>query len=103
MRTDEDTVAKRSSTVVGSLGSPWRAEVDGSGNVVCGDGSPPLQWFVAAEDRWHRPAEEIATRQTLLDGTPVVETRLRVPSGDVVQRLFVAPGRGTGPALIMDV
>ena len=103
MRTDEDTVAKRSSTVVGSLGSPWRAEVDGSGNVVCGDGSPPLQWFVAAEDRWHRPAEEIATRQTLLEGTPVVETRLRVPSGDVVQRLFVAPGRGTGPALIMDV
>jgi len=103
MRTDEGKVATQSSTMVGSLGSPWRAEVDCAGNVVCGDGSPPLQWFVAAEDRWHRPAEEIATRQILLEGTPVVETRLRVPSGDVVQRLFVAPGRGTGPALIMDV
>lgn len=103
MRTGEGGAATQSSTMVGSLGSPWRAEVDGSGNVVFADGSPPLQWFVAAEDRWHRPAEEVATRQVVLEGTPVVETRLRVPSGDVVQRLFVAPGRGTGPALIMDV
>lgn len=103
MRTGEGKAASRSSTMIGSLGSSWRAEVDGGGNVVCADGSLPLQWFVAAEDRWHRPAEEVATRQVVLDGTPVVETRLRVPSGDVVQRLFVAPGRGTGPALIMDV
>lgn len=103
MRTGEGRVETRSSTMVGSLGSPWRAEVDGGGNVVCADGSPPLQWFVSAEDRWHRPAEEVATRQVALEGTPVIETRIRVPSGDVVQRLFVSPGRGTGPALIMDV
>lgn len=103
MRTGEGKGASQSSTMVGSLGSTWRAEVDGGGNVICADGAPPLQWFVAAEDRWHRPAEEVATRQVVLEGTPVVETRLRVPSGDVVQRLFVAPGRGTGPALIMDV
>lgn len=103
MRTGEGKAASRPSTMIGSLGSSWRADVDGAGNVVCADGSPPLQWFVAAEDRWHRPAEEVAIRQVALEGTPVVETRLRVPSGDVVQRLFVAPGRGTGPALIMDV
>lgn len=89
--------------MIGALGDEWRATVDRFGNVEPLDGSPPLRWFVAAEDRWHRPDDGIATRQTVLGGTPVVETRLRVPGGDVIQRLFVAPGRETPPALIMEV
>lgn len=89
--------------VIGALGHQWRATVDGAGNVFPGDGSPALRWFVAAEDRWHRPSEEQSVRQVARDGTPVIETRLRVPTGDVVQRVFVAPGRSSGPALIMDV
>lgn len=89
--------------MIGALGDEWRAIVDRFGNAEPLDGSPPVRWFVAAEDRWHRPGDGIATRQTVLGGTPVVETRLRVPGGDVVQRLFVAPGRGTPPALIMEV
>lgn len=89
--------------MIGALGDRWRATVDRFGDVEPHDGSAPLRWFVAAEDRWHRPSDGIATRQTVLGGTPVVETRLRVPGGDVIQRLFVAPGRGTPPALVMDV
>lgn len=89
--------------MIGALGDDWRATVDRFGNVEPVDGSPPVRWFVAAEDRWHRPDDGSATRQTVLGGTPVVETRQRVPGGDVVQRLFVAPGRGTPPALVMDL
>lgn len=89
--------------MIGALGHEWRAIVDRFGNVEPLDGSPAMRWFVAAEDRWHRPGDGIATRQTVLGGAPVVETRLRVPGGDAIQRLFVAPGRGTPPALIMEV
>lgn len=89
--------------MIGALGDHWRATVDRVGNVEPHDGSAPLRWFVAAEDRWHRPSDDTAIRQTVLSGTPVVETRLRVPGGDVIQRLFVAPGRGTPTALVMEV
>jgi len=89
-------------TIIGILGHPWRATVDPGGNILPWDGSPPLLWFIAAEDRWHLPAKEIATRQVTIDGTPVLETRVRVPQGDVIQRLWVAPGREVGPAVIIE-
>jgi hypothetical protein len=53
-----------------------------------------LQWFVAAEDRWHVPASEAAVRQRRIDGTPVVETRVRVPEGDAIQRVWSVPDAG---------
>ena len=34
------------------------------------------------------PAQEATVRQRRLDGTPVVETRVRIPSGDAVQRIY---------------
>ncbi len=47
-----------------------------------------MQWFVAADDRWHRPPDEVAVRQCNVDGSAVVETRLRVPGGDVVETIW---------------
>lgn len=52
------------------------------------DGLGTLEWWVAADDRWHTPAAEPTARQRLVEGTPVVETRLRVPKGDVVHRAY---------------
>ncbi|MFT3855749.1 MAG: hypothetical protein QM733_23935 [Ilumatobacteraceae bacterium] len=75
-------------TVTGVLGGRWRADVTAAGDVVPWDGSAPLTWHVAADDRWHTPAAEAAVRQTRIEGTPVVETRLRIPSGDAVQRVW---------------
>jgi hypothetical protein len=49
---------------------------------------------VAADDRWHDPAVETGVRQSLIDGTPVIETRVRVPQGDVVQRVFAVADHG---------
>jgi hypothetical protein len=79
----------------GVLGGRWRATITPWGAVVPWDGSPTLDWHVAADDRWHTPAVEAAVRQTRIDGTPVTETRMRIPHGDAVQRVYsVADGGG---------
>ena len=82
----------------GVTGQPWRATVTPWGDIYPWAGAVdgrPVRWFVAADDRWHVPADETAVRQTRVDGTPVIETRLRVPDGDAVQRVWsVADGGG---------
>lgn len=78
----------------GVTGSPWRASITPWGAVEPWDGTAPLNWFVAADDRWHVPADEPTVRQQRIDGTPVTETRVRVPRGDVVQRIMSVPDSG---------
>lgn len=56
--------------------------------------SPVLDWYVAADDRWHVPADEPTIRQRRIEGTPVVETRLRIPDGDAIQRVWAVPDAG---------
>lgn len=96
-------IAARGSTTVGVVGQPARAEVTPWGDVTLSasrstarGAAPPatLRWFVAAEDRWHDPSAATSVRQQRAEGTPVVETRLRVPGGDAVQHVWVAPDRG---------
>ena len=71
----------------GVTGHPWRASVSASGAIEPWDrDQEPVRWYVAADDRWHDPAEDTAVRQIRIDGTPVTETRLRIPDGDAVQR-----------------
>ncbi|MDP9463841.1 MAG: hypothetical protein M3P52_04385 [Actinomycetota bacterium] len=81
-------------TSTGVVGGRWRATVTEWGAVEPWDGSNTIDWFVAADDRWHRPQHESSTRQTLLRGTPVVETRVRIPSGDAVQRVYSVADAG---------
>jgi hypothetical protein len=61
-----------------------------------------VKWYVAADDRWHIPADEVAVRQRSVDGAPVLETRVRIPGGDVIQRVWVATGRLGSAALMME-
>ena len=68
----------------GVLGGRWRAHVTAWGAVEPWDGGPALDWHVAADDRWHSPRHEPAVRQRRLDGTAVVETRVRIPDGDAL-------------------
>jgi hypothetical protein len=72
----------------GVTGGRWRASVSEWGAIEPWDDTPPLDWYVAADDRWHVPAREPAVRQRRIDGTPVVETRVRVPNGDVVHTVY---------------
>ena len=102
--------------VIGCVGSPWRATVDRGGDIQPWDGSAELRWFIAADDRWHTPAAESAVAyrrsdilgvrqefqrvsearvsQRRIDGTPVIETRVRIPSGHAVQRVYATTHAG---------
>ncbi len=77
-----------SETDVGVLGSRRRARVDGRGRVRLDRGRRELDWWVGAEDRRHHPAREAAVRQRRLGPGPVIETAMRVPGGDAVQRVY---------------
>jgi len=78
----------RNWTAVGNLDSPWEAIVDPRGLVTPWFDGWSLDWWIGADDRWHVPSREPSVRQRLVDATPVVETLLRVPGGDAVQRVY---------------
>lgn len=78
----------------GVTGGRWRATVTPWGAVEPWDGSGSLDWHVAADDRWHTPRDEAAVRQKRLGGTAVIETRLRIPEGDAVHRVFSVADQG---------
>ncbi|CAB4538652.1 MAG: hypothetical protein ACK5CE_02240 [Actinomycetes bacterium] len=79
---------------IGVLGRDWRATVSPWGAVQQWDGLGTLDWFVAGDDRWYVPSQETTVRQSLVEGTPVVETRVRIPKGDVVQRVYAVADHG---------
>src|ERR1044072_7153731 len=62
-------VTHRNWTMVGNVVAPW---CDG----------PSLDWWIGADDRWHLPSRDVAVRQGLHEGMPIVETTMRIPSGD---------------------
>jgi hypothetical protein len=85
---------RRAVTTTGVVGGRWRASVTDWGAVEPWDGSTAIDWFVAADDRWHTPQHETSTRQIHVSGTPVVETRVRIPGGDVVHRVYSVADAG---------
>jgi hypothetical protein len=78
----------------GVTGMAWRASVTPWGDVIPWGDEHQLEWYIAASDRWYRPAHETAVRSERIDGTAVVETRVRIPGGDAVQRVFSVSDHG---------
>jgi hypothetical protein len=79
--------------LVGTIGSPRRAQVDGSGRLTLNVGTVDeivIGWWIGAEDRWYVPEREITIRQTLVQGSPVVMTSVRIPGGDATHTVFGA-------------
>ena len=74
-------------------GGRWRAAISPYGAIAPTDG-PTLDWHIAADDRWHSPEQEATVRQRRIDGTAVVETRVRIPDGDAVQRVYSVADHG---------
>jgi len=93
---DGDEVPANSSfrnwTLIGNVDSSLRASVDPRGLVTPWPPGWSVDWWIGADDRWHFPSEEPSVRQQLVDGSPVVETRMRVPGGDAVHRAYGARG-----------
>ena len=97
-------VTHRNWTAVGTVASPFKGVVDPRGLVTPWFDGWSLDWWVGAEDRWYVPSREAAVRQSLVDGTPVVETAMRVPGGDVAHRVYAIPGDAAGePIAIVEI
>ena len=89
-------------TLVAGLEGVAPVLVDGGGLASPLGADWTLDWWVGADDRWHFPAREPAVRQRRIGHGPIVETSLRVPSGDVVHTAYpvVVPG---GVATIIEI
>lgn len=83
-----------SNITTGVTGGAWRANVTSWGALEPWADGVSLDWHIAADDRWHSPQQEAAVRQRRVEGTAVVETRVRIPDGDAVQRVYSVPDRG---------
>lgn len=58
--------------------------------------------MIGADDRWHIPAKEPAVRQRRVGAGPVIETAVRIPSGDAIQRIYAANVAG-GQVIVIEV
>ncbi len=97
-------VTHRNWTAIGTVASPFKAVVDPRGLVTPWFDGWSLDWWVGAEDRWYVPSRETAVRQSLVEGTPVVETAMRVPGGDIAHRVYAIPGDSGGdPVAVVEV
>jgi hypothetical protein len=99
-------VTSRNWTMLGNVGSAFEAVVDPRGLVSPWQDSWSLDWWIGAEDRWHVPADEASVRQSLVGDSPVVETRMRVPGGDIVHRAYAiraSPADGGEELVIVEV
>lgn len=81
-------------TRVGVLDTPAPALVDGAGLVQLHGSTWSLDWWVGADDRWYLPAREATIRQQRLSAGPVLETAMRIPSGDAKHRVYGATSNG---------
>lgn len=86
--------------VIGDLEGPT-AVVDRHGRVGAIDGSWWVEWGVGADDRWRVAHDEVAVRQSRVADAPVYETWMRVPTGDIVQRVASA-NDGLGRVLVLE-
>ncbi|MEZ5142292.1 MAG: hypothetical protein R2726_07190 [Acidimicrobiales bacterium] len=92
--------------LVGTRDAPERALVDPRGRVTPVPGGWSLDWWIGADDRWHLPATDAGVRQRLLGAAPVVETAMRIPSGDAVQRVYAVRAtdeEGGGDFVVVEV
>ncbi|HLT70765.1 MAG TPA: hypothetical protein VKZ72_11395 [Acidimicrobiales bacterium] len=99
-------VTHRNWTAVGNLDSPWEAIVDPRGLVTPWYDGWSLDWWIGADDRWHLPSREVGVRQRLVGASPVVETAMRIPSGDAIQRVSAirrSSQEGDGELVIVEV
>ena len=86
--------------LIGDLEGPV-GRIDAAGTVATTHGSWRLEWGVKAGPDWRIASAERAVRQDRVDDTPVFETWMRVPGGDVIQRVGVL-NDGDSRALVVE-
>lgn len=101
--TDLVNLTHRNVTMVGTVADAERAAVDPRGLLTPLDAGWSLDWWIGAEDRWHVPARAATVRQRLVDGSPVVETAMRVPGGDAIARTYGMQSTTIGPCVVVEI
>jgi hypothetical protein len=86
---------------VGVLGTPSTGEVDRAGTLDAGGFG--LRFLVGAEDRWHDPERDAGVRHERAVPAPAYVTKVRVPSGDAVQRVYAARSANGGAYVVVEV
>ncbi len=81
---------------LGTLDAGLLAVVDDGGLVSPLGSTWSLDWWVGADDRWYFPSQEPAVRQRRIGAGPVVETSMRIPSGDAVATVYGARSASAG-------
>jgi len=101
---DPVNVTHRSWTTLGTVATPARGIVDPRGLVTVAAVDPSrsrsgwsLDWWIGADDRWHTPSTDAGVRQRLVGDAPVVETAVRIPGGDAVQRVYAIHATSESP------
>jgi len=89
-------------TFVATLDSQEPARVDLGGLVQPFRTPWSIDWLVRADDRWYLPAKEPSVRQRRIGAGAVLETAVRIPSGDAIQRVYAVNASG-GDALVVEV
>ncbi|MEE3072771.1 MAG: hypothetical protein VX305_00610 [Actinomycetota bacterium] len=80
---------------LGILGNHVLLDLDSVGNLTWPDVNPQrLCWGVGADDRWHFSEERASIRQSVDSNEITTITRMRVPGGDITQRVEVIPWGG---------
>ena len=92
--------ADAGTSLLGAFGDAPVASVDRSGSVQLNSADWSLEWWIAAEDKLHTPSTVPSVRQARLGAGPVIQTSLRVPGGDIIQRTWaIKQAVGTAVAI----
>jgi hypothetical protein len=89
-------------TFVATLDSQEPARVDVGGLVQPFQTPWSIDWLVRADDRWYVPAKEPSVRQRRIGAGAVLETAVRIPSGDAIQRVYSVNAPG-GDAIVIEI
>lgn len=86
--------ADAGTSLLGAFGDVPVAAVDRAGAIQLAAAAWCLDWWIAAEDKLHTPTTVPSVRQARLGAGPVIQTSLRVPGGDIVQRVWAVKQAG---------
>lgn len=78
----------RGVTSIHVFGNEPVASVDGGGLIQASGASWSIDWWIGGDDRWYYPARESTVRQRRVGAGPVIETSVRIPSGDAIQTVY---------------
>ena len=85
---------------IGSISAGDIHNVSPSGQIGPLGSEYMVHWGVRADDRWHIARDEKAIRQGIAEDGVSIETRLRVPGGDIVHRASSTPYKGKSLVVI---